>query len=182
MKRITIIILILFSGIISAQVKAPGTDFILQNKVVFWQHTYTLEGKTADEIAVMIKEKMASVTSDTVVATQKQQFAFPVKNDKADIRKYGGKPFKTVTFAQLYMDYSPVIDVEDNKYKVTIREILLSNNDATEKKAGRLDKFVCNTSNISFKTEEGVQKGLTYLNSHLTDKFDVTIPAVEKKK
>ncbi|HEX9979201.1 MAG TPA: hypothetical protein VGB50_01390 [Flavobacterium sp.] len=174
MKNILLLLLSFSALFASAQVKAPETDFILQNKVVFWQHTYDIAEKSSSEISSMVKERMASVTADTVVATNQAQFTLPVKRDKVNFKKYGGTSFNTIAFAQLYMDYSVVIDVSDNKYRVTIRQIKLDNRDATEKKAGDLSTFVCNTSNISFRTDEGTRKGMQYMHKHFLEKFDIT--------
>ena len=182
MKYSAFIILFLLSTGSFAQVKAPETDFILKAGTVYWQHVYDVPGKSSTEILQLVEEKFPEgINRDHFVKNDKQA-SFQVHNDKPNIRKMGGKEAKTHTIALLYMKYQATIDIEDGKYTATLRNIFLDNKDATERKSGDISKFACNTSNLTFKTDPGILKGLIYLDMHLLEEFDIAAKPADPKK
>ena len=181
MKNATLIILFISVNIF-AQVKAPDTDFILKAGSVYWQHVYEVPGKATAEITQLIEEKFPDGINRENFAKSEKQITFLVKNDKPNIKKMGGKETKTHTIALLYMKYQVTIDIQDGRYTATLRQIFLDNLDATERKSGDISKFACNTSNLTFKTDPGVLKGLVYDHMHFLQKFDINIKAEPETK
>ena len=158
----------------AAQVKAAETDFILKAGSVYWQHVYNIPGKSAEAISGLLDTNLEAAPFKESYSKTDQKITFRINDDKPNIKKYGGKVMKTALIAQLYMKYDVIIDIVDNQYTVTVKNIFLDNRDATEKKSGDISKFACTTSNVSFKTDDKVRNGLAYSHRHLLEKYDVT--------
>ena len=160
-------------GIISisahSQVKAAGTDFLLKAGTVTWEKTYELPGHSAAAITEAINQRLIIFTKKKLAPS----LAFEVKNDKLSLKDFGAKPISTSFFAQLYMNYNVEITVTEGKYIVTLRNIYLDNKDATNKKAGDISKFICTMSKVSFKTDEGLMEGLSYIDQHFSNLFNL---------
>ncbi len=174
MKKILILFLF-FATSSFAQVKAPDTDFVLQYAKVFWEHSYESDLSSAELIA-QLTERLKSDPRNSEPSVVGNTIRFSVDNDKPNIKKYGAKEMKTSIIAKLYLKYDAVIEVKDNAYSVKLTNIFLDNKDRTERNSGDITKYVCNTSNLTFKTDEGVQQGMRYVNRHLTEKYDLTKP------
>ncbi len=174
--KITFLFLLLSINL-TAQVKAPGTDFILKAGSVFWQHSYEAQGMSAQEVAEKLEAKFSG--NEGYHKTDKK-IVFLVNNDKPNIKKYGAKEMKTSIIAQLYMKYNVSIELAENSYTVTVKNVFMDNKDKTENVSGELTKFVCNTSNLTFKTSESIQKGLVYNHMHFLEKFQIDIAATHR--
>jgi len=182
MKKYLYFITLLISINAATQVKAPETDFILKNASVTWQHIYEVPGTSSAEISKLITGKFASYLPEVALSTPVNPIIFSVKNDKPNIKKYGAKEMKTSIVAQLYMKYDAVIDIKDNQYTVTLSKIFLDNKDSTQRKSGDISKFICNTSNLTFKTDEKIAEATRYNHKHFIEKFDVALPSETPEK
>jgi len=160
------------------QVKAPSTDFVLQAGKVFWQHTYESDLETEALMSTLL-ERIKSDPRHTEPTTTSSEIRFTVDNDRVNARKYGLKEFKLATVAKLYMKYDAVIEVKDKQYTVTVRNIFMDNKDRTDRKSGDVSSFVCNMSNLTFKTDPKVMEGLGLVDRHFRERFDLNVPPDE---
>ena len=69
------------------------------------------------------------------------------------------------------MKYAVKIDIDEGKYTVTIKDMAVNNNDETERKSGEEMEFACNASNITFREDALIRKGLFYNHLNLPEKF-----------
>ncbi|HEY0091886.1 MAG TPA: hypothetical protein VGB43_05305, partial [Flavobacterium sp.] len=131
----------------------------------------------AAEISALLETKFAAGLTYSNFFKSDKLVSFDVKDDKPSLKKYGAKETKTSIIAQLYMKYAVKVDIEDGKYIVTVKDIFMDNKDATERKSGEITKFACNTSNLTFKEDSAIKKGLFYNHLHLLEKFNVIDPS-----
>lgn len=179
MKKLVIFLVLISCGAV-AQVKAPETDFILQNGSVFWKHTFELKGKDATEIAALLDSKFSAAPRVSAFSRSAPKITFRIEDDKPNLKLYGAKRMTTSIIAQLYMKYDVAIDVTKDCYTVTLTNIVLDNKDLTERKSGEISKFVCNLSNLTFKTDEIIQNGLKIDNRFFIDRFTIESDADKK--
>ena len=177
MKSLSLILFFLIALSATAQVKAPETDFVLKHGKVTWQHKYEIAGMTADSLLSSIIAKATEDPRNSDPIKVENNLTFVVNNDKQNIKKYGGKEMKTSIIAQLYMKYEVSVTASDSTYVVSLKEIFVDNKDRTERKFGEISKFICNTSNLTFKDDPAILKGLTYIDKHFLDRFDVRTKA-----
>ena len=163
-----IIALLFCTSATFAQVKAKGTDFQLKAGTVTWEKTYELPGRSAAAINETLLAGALTVFDEKKIPPS---LSFDITNDKVRLKDFGAKPMSTSFLAQLYMNYHAEISVADGKYTVTLRNIYMDNKDSTQKKAGDISKFICTTSNVSFKTDETLMKGLGYVDQHFSNLF-----------
>ncbi len=179
MKKIAFLFLMIGAAAIS-QVKAPETDFVLQNGKVFWKHAFDVKGKSASDLAALLESRFSSAPRIIGFAKSPSKITFTVQDDKPNLRFYGAKPMTTSIIAQLYMKYDVSIDLMNECYTVTLTNIFLDNKDLTERKSGEISKFVCNLSNLTFKTDEIIQNGLKLDHRFFIDRFTIESDADKK--
>jgi len=76
-------------------------------------------------------------------------------------------------FMHYYLNYLTIIDFKENKYRVTIKEILINSNDLTIRSSDFLEEYVTGSNNQNFKSAKIVNKALEYDHQHFLEKFSI---------
>lgn len=146
-------------------------DFILENQELIWQHVYESDLKKEELSNLYINNVLSSMSKNNLNQF-KDRITFEIEGDKVNIKKYGGSWGSTAIFAQYPQNYLAVIDLKDNKYRVTVKNI---KTDYRRAKQGFSDLAITVTKKrkTQFKDAKSVTMGLSYIDKHFLNKFDM---------
>jgi len=169
MKKIILFLLISFNGF--SQIKYPDTDFNLFEQKVYWEHIYNIPGKNVDELINYFQKEVAQSLSKNNLQIIDNTLSFTVNNDFVDFKKYGGSIFGTATFLRFPMNYIVIVDFKNEKYKIMIKEINITDisnrsNDVTE--------YFTQKNKSEFRTTSIIKTSITYYQKYFSDKFIIT--------
>ena len=172
MKKAPTIIVLLFSPLLFSQnSELKLFDFILENQELIWQHVYESDLKKEELSNLYINNVLSSMSKNNLNQF-KDRITFEIEGDKVNIKKYGGSWGSTAIFAQYPQNYLAVIDLKDNKYRVTVKNI---KTDYRRAKQGFSDLAITVTKKrkTQFKDAKSVTMGLSYIDKHFLNKFDM---------
>ena len=168
--RIIITLLISFSCF--SQLKHTETDFYLENQKVYWQHIYEAPGKNIEEIIKYFEKEVAVNIKLDNFRIIDQTASFTINDDQINYIKYGGTAMGTVLFLGNNFKYLVVIDFKNEKYRVTVKEIFLSNNlIGPGRDSGYFEEYITRKKQTEFTENNLATKGMIYTHKYFIDKF-----------
>jgi hypothetical protein len=170
MKKIILFLLISFNGF--SQIKYPDTDFNLFEQKVYWEHIYNIPGKNVDELINYFQKEVTQSLSKKNLQIIDNTLSFTVNNDFVDFKKYGGSIFGTPTFLRFPMSYIVVVDFKNEKYKIMIKEINIS--DPSRSSSNDITEYFTQKNKSEFKTTSVIKNSITYYHKYFSDKFIIT--------
>lgn len=173
------IILLLAASIFTshAQIKHPETDFYNLDKSVYWQHVFEAPNTTKEDLLLFTNQLFSSSRLNSNLTAVENSISFTTDGDIVNYKKYGGREMTTPMILRGEMSYRVTIDIQENRYRVTVKEINFIN---------ALQPLLSTSLNESvskkdeFRTGNGVTNTLKFCQSHFIDKF--TKNAEEKTK
>lgn len=173
MKKILLIFLIGFSGI--AQIKHPETDFKLFEQKVYWEHIYNAPGKNINELITYFEKEVAQSLTKSNLQIIDSSLSFTINNDFIDFKKYGGTTMGTAIFLRLPMTYIVIVDFKDEKYKVLIKEITLTDDISLPQYPRDVDitGYFTKKKKSEFGTSSLTNTSIGYYHKYFTDKFAI---------
>ena len=168
MKKLLLLLLITINCF--SQEKHPDTDFFINNRKIYWEHVFNFPNKDSISlIKAFKKEILLSIKIENLIESE-NVISFQISDDMPNFRKYGGTLMGTPFIAQMYMKYLVSVEFKNEKYRVTIKEILLTNkSNITE----FLEYFVSSSSYKNFKNSGILSRGLSYDEKHFIEKFSI---------
>lgn len=169
MKKIILFLLISFNGF--SQIKYPDTDFNLFEQKVYWEHIYNIPGKNIDELMNYFQKEVTQSLSKNNLQIIDNTLSFTVKNDFVDFKKYGGSLFGTPTFLRFPMSYIVIVDFKNEKYKIMIKEINITD---MSYHSDDVTLYFTQKKKSEFKTSSIMKTSITYYHKYFLDKFIIT--------
>lgn len=166
MKAITI--LLFFQVCCNAQIKHSNSDFFLQDKKVYWQHIYEATGNSKEDLKIFANKIFSESRLHSALSTEENTISFTTEAEIVNYKKYGGREMTTPMILRGEMTYRVAIEVQDDRYRVTIKEIYFRN---------PLQQFLntsldeCISKKGEFRTSNGVSETLKYCQFHFLEKF-----------
>lgn len=166
-----------FIGILLLSIQARSQEIIsdtlysfrIENKELIWQKVYETKYEN-DGLVTAFKTSVISNMKKDNLQEVGNRITFEVNGDQVDFKKYGGKWGNTGIFVQYPINYLVQIDFKENRYRVTIKDIVV---DFTAARLGtnELTEIVCRKQNTEFAKSKTVINGMVYYDKHLDNYF-----------
>lgn len=174
MKK-TFLLLLLITTISSAQsLENPNyPNFILENKTIKWQKVFDTNLSKNELGNLFIKNIVSNFQTENLQEFE-DRILFNVKQDKIDFKSMGGSWGSTALFVQYPIDYFVMVDIKENKYRITIKNIIVDMSSAGfGNTANELINYITKKKNSVFRKSSASSKGATFFNNHFMNKFDI---------
>lgn len=171
MKKLLLISIISFNLFTYSQ-----NNLIVNNNSISWQHVYDLDSVTTTKLV----KTLNTIPSIKNIQYFDNQISAEIEGAKIDYEKYGGKTLTTLTILNYNFDAKVIIDIKENKYRVTVLNMLFtdnwsvaSQNTFTNTRPEKLSDYVLKKDG-SFKKGKTYTNGLSYLDQDLLNMFTYT--------
>jgi hypothetical protein len=175
MKKIILLLLISFNGF--SQIKHPESDFNLFEQKVYWEHIYNVPGKNTEELTKYFQKEVLQSLTNSNLQIIDNSLSFTVNNDVVDYKKYGGTSMGTAMFVSYPMNYVVIVDFKDEKYKITIKEITITENiitlGGTMISTDDITDYFTKKKKTQFSTGSTTNTAIIYYHKYFTDKFAI---------
>ena len=167
------IILILTASIftIHAQTKHSETDFYNLDKSVYWQHVFEAPNTTKEDLLLFTNQLFSGSRLHSNLIAAENNISFTTEGELVNYKKYGGREMTTPIILRGEMSYRVIIDIQDSKYRVTLKEIYFKN-PLQPLLQSSLNE--CISKKGEFRTGGGVSDTLKFCHLHFLDKFTIT--------
>lgn len=164
--------LILFLSVqLFSQIKHTDTDFYIEDKKTYWQHVFEAPEKIKEDLNTYANQIFSRSRLHSSLVTDENSISFTTDGELLNYKKFGGREMTTPMILRGEMSYRVYIEIQDYKYRITIKEIYFRNQ-SQQLLNSSLDE--CVTNKDKFKTSKGVSETLKYCELHFLDKFEFT--------
>ena len=153
-----------------------GTDVILKNNEVIFQKTYKSD-LSKIELIEKLKVYLPTIKNFQLTEITNQndgQFSGKLTDYIVNYRKYGGTLMGTMTALNYPLVGNAIIQVKDNKYRVTISNFIFKGVKVlSESYDFALDDGLTKAKRTKIRENLSMLNAMGYLNKELTEMFDL---------
>ncbi|RZJ33750.1 MAG: hypothetical protein EOO51_12735 [Flavobacterium sp.] len=148
-------------------------NFRINNYQVIWENVYEKPDRSEAEILASIQSEILAYNPINVTLTD-HAISFKIDDDKINLNKLGRKAMSTPMQCSRNFDYTVLIDVKDNKYKVTIMNLAIDDKASNGMLSGTFEDQMTKKAGTQFRTGSGVVDALNLFSQYLKEKYSFT--------